>query len=286
MGRGLFGLPQKSLSRGEYGWAQKWHFMVTDERRRELNLDYFREEVGREWETYHSPVPNRQQRVRRQRLKLAVDSVCHLVPSGGSVLDVGCGVGSAAISLSQAGYQVTAVDMVEEMLERGRQSCSQVNWVHSTFGDHVAPRKSFDAILCLGYLEYQERAGKELVRMGRLLKPGGVLLLSVPNTLSGQFALGLTRAYYRLASEPETIPVRHSYTPERLQRHLGMAGYILMDYQWLGGQSFRDVPLSLERPRDFWQHRLRDRFAPEMMTLSRTYRPADTLPETDSQPDG
>lgn len=213
-------------------------------------------------------------------MQLAVDSVCHLVEPGGRILDVGCGTGAAAVALSHAGYQVTAVDMVGGMLERAQRACSQVNWLESNFGDHVAERKSFDAVLSLGYLEYQERAGKEMVRIGRLLKPGGYLLLSVPNTLSGQFGMGLSRAYYRMSAEPEGVAVRHSYTPERLQRHLGMAGYILMDYQWLNGQRAARHPLALDRPRDFWRHRVGERFAPEMLALARTYRKSDTQPVT------
>lgn len=212
-------------------------------------------------------------------MRLAVDTVCHSVPAGGKILDIGCGTGATAVALSQAGYQVTAVDMIGPMIERARRSCSTVNWVQAEFGDKVAPRKSFDAVLSLGYLEYQERAGKEMVRMGRLLKPGGLLLLSVPNTLSGSFGLGLSRAYFRMRAEPENIAVRHSYTPERLQRHLGMAGYILLDYEWLGVGDRGVAPLAKDRSRDFWKHRLSDRFAPEMLALARTYRPEDTRPE-------
>jgi hypothetical protein len=117
-----------------------------------------------------------------------------------------------------------------------------------------------------------------LVRMGRLLKPGGKLVLSVPNTLSAQFGFGIRRAAYRLGKEPEGQMVRHSFTPERLQRLLGMAGYILMDYEWLASDS-GPLALGRDRPRDFWRHRLKDRLKPEMLTLSRTYVKADTAAE-------
>jgi 2-polyprenyl-3-methyl-5-hydroxy-6-metoxy-1,4-benzoquinol methylase len=191
------------------------------------------------------------------------------------VLDVGCGTGPLALALAEKGYRVTAVDLVEAMLEHGRLANPEVNWIHAPFTDSVGERRSFDAVAALGYLEYQERSGKELVRMGRLLKPGGLLILSVPNTLSGQFAFGASRAAFRMGKEPESTMVRHSYTPERLQRQLGMAGYILMDYQWLGPDS-QPVALGQSRERPFWSHRLKNRLKPEMLTLSRTYRKSDT----------
>src|SRR5688500_8118090 len=43
------------------------------------------------------------------------------LPTGGKVLDLGCGRGSVAIRLAQWGYQVTAVDEAAPMLEVARQ---------------------------------------------------------------------------------------------------------------------------------------------------------------------
>lgn len=249
--------------------------MVSDERRLELNREQFSRRVRQQAEAYSSSRPEEWQKLWRVRTASAIDTVRAHLPPGGQVLDVGCGTGALACALAETGYQVTGIDLIEGMVEEGRRQSDKVTWIQAPFADGVVPRASFDVVAALGYLEYQERAGKELVRMGRLLKPGGLLLLSVPNTLSAQFAFGATRALYRFGKEPEEVPVRHSFTPERLQRLLGMAGFILVDYQWLGGQS---VPLALGRQREraFWSHRIAERFQPEMLTLSRTYQPDDT----------
>lgn len=249
--------------------------MVSDERRLQLNREFFGEQVEKQWHAYTVPQPDFQDSVWRARVASARATLGSLLEPGGSVLDVGCGTGPLSLALADAGFQVTAVDLIEGMLARARQTDSRVNWVHAPFSDKIAPKASFDAVVALGFLEYQERAGKELVRMARLLKPGGHLLLSVPNTLSSQFQFGLTRALFRAGKEPERIRVRHSFTPERLQRLLGMAGYILMDYQWIDHNS-PPLALGVTRERPFWEHRVRDRFKPEMLTLSRTYTPSDT----------
>jgi 2-polyprenyl-3-methyl-5-hydroxy-6-metoxy-1,4-benzoquinol methylase len=254
--------------------------MVSDERRLQLNLEHFSREVHRQWQAYRVPRPEAWQKLWRARSASAADTIKALLPVGAAIMDVGCGTGELAIELARSGYQVSAVDLVEEMLSAGRRSCPEVNWIHAPFTDRVAGRRQLDAVVALGYLEYQERAGKELVRMSRLLKPGGLLILSVPNTLSAQFGFGGARAAFRLGKEPERTRVRHSFTPERLQRLLGMAGYIFMDYQWLSADT---PPLALggDRARDFWKHRIRDRLKPEMLTLSRTYLPTDTAPHPD-----
>lgn len=251
--------------------------MVSDERRLELLLEYFGSRAARELETYRTGSPDAEQQLARRRLKLAVQTVCHHFPHGARVLDLGCGAGVGASTLAELGFEVTAVDLVPAVLQRAREGSphAPVHWVEGPFHDKVGKQGSFDVVLSLGFLEYQERAGKELVRMRRMLKPGGLLLLSVPNTLSARFGYGLNRAWYRLAGEPEKIAVRHSFTPERLQRLLGMAGFILLDYSWLP-QGEDDRPLETERSRDLWVHRVKLRTAPEMLTLSRCYRPDDT----------
>lgn len=249
--------------------------MVSDERRLELNLQLFSGQVETAWRAYTDPEPDPRARLWRSRTASALATLRSTLPKGARVLDVGCGTGELARGLDSSGFQVTAVDLVEGMLGRAREVSSAVDWVHAPFTDRIAPKQTFDAIVSLGFLEYQERSGKELVRMHRLLKPGGLLLLSVPNTLSEQFGFGLYRALFRAGKEPETIPVRHSYTPERLQRQLGMAGYILMDYCWLSSVSGEQT-LAQARDRKFWPHRVRDRLQAEMLTLSRSYCPKDT----------
>ncbi len=249
--------------------------MVSDERRLELNRQMFSGQVEKTWRAYTDPDPDPRSRLWRSRTASALATLRSALPQGARVLDIGCGTGEFARGLDSSGFQVTAVDLVEGMLDRAKETSSGVDWVHAPFSDRLAPKQTFDAIASLGYLEYQERSGKELVRMHRLLKPGGLLLLSVPNTLSEQFGFGLHRAFFRAGKEPEGIPIRHSYTPERLQRQLGMAGFILMDYCWLNSGSAEQT-LAQARSRKFWPHRVRDRLQPEMLTLSRSYTPSDT----------
>ena len=250
--------------------------MVSDARRLELLKLHFSQKVEDENRIYTVSNPSSEQILARTRLRLAVQSVCRLVPPGSRILDLGCGCGIAASILAELGYEVTALDLVPQMFEPTKERTDQsIEWLAEAFHNKIAPKGTFDVVLALGFLEYQERAGKELVKMRKLLKPGGLLLLSVPNTLGSQFHFGLKRAFFRAASEPEGTLIRHSFTPERLQRLLGMAGFIFLDYQWLPngeGETYLDP----NRDRDVWKHRVRWRCAPEFLTLSRSYKAGDT----------
>ena len=251
--------------------------MVSDETRLEFNRGYFSREIDRQQRAYRGNDSSPRARLWRARCASAAATLEHALPPGSRILDVGCGTGELAHRLADSGFQVSGVDLVAEMLEQASDVPSEVEWIHAPFSDKLAPRRSFDAVVSLGYLEYQERSGKELVRMHRLLKPGGLLLLSVPNTLSEQFGFGVRRALFRAGKEPAYTPVRHTYTPERLQRQLGMAGFILMDYIWLSSASGEQA-LNRSRERRFWPHRVRDRLKAEMLTLSRSYHPRDITP--------
>lgn len=249
--------------------------MVSDERREQLNYAYFSNQVDRSRRVYTDATPSFQQRLVRHRADRVVATLSHLLAPGARVLDVGCGTGEVGGRLVNAGFEVTGVDLIPGMVEVGRQACPGASWVVAPFGDRAGLKREFDAVVALGYLEYQERAGKELTRMGRLMNPGALLILSVPNTLSSQFGFGAQRILYRVGHEPESVAIRHTFTPERLQRLLGMAGFILMDYVGLRPES-KPEALGIERPRLFWSHRISHRLCPEILALARTYRVGET----------
>src|SRR5690242_6262544 len=52
------------------------------------------------------------------------------LPTGGSVLDAGCGPGLVAEALLRAGHRVTGVDLSAEMIARARARCA-------AFGDRA-----------------------------------------------------------------------------------------------------------------------------------------------------
>src|SRR5512136_2290781 len=74
------------------------------------------------------------------------------LPSGGSVLDVGCGTGRHAIELAKRGYAVTGLDLSAEMLSRAKDAARaahvNVNWIQADATRFSLPKK-YDAAVCL-----------------------------------------------------------------------------------------------------------------------------------------
>jgi 2-polyprenyl-3-methyl-5-hydroxy-6-metoxy-1,4-benzoquinol methylase len=74
------------------------------------------------------------------------------LPSGGSVLDVGCGTGRHSIELARRSYSVTGLDLSREMLARAAASAEaagvSVEWVRSDASRFALPER-YDGAICL-----------------------------------------------------------------------------------------------------------------------------------------
>jgi SAM-dependent methyltransferase len=108
------------------------------------------------------------------------------LPAGASVLDLGCGNGRAALALAGRGYRVEGLDISPSMIEEARAAADALGVdVRFRIGDAVAlphDENELDAVVfaCNG-LGHLTREGKVacLLELRRVLKPGGVALLSL-----------------------------------------------------------------------------------------------------------
>jgi SAM-dependent methyltransferase len=146
--------------------------------------------------------------------------------AGDRVLDVATGTGNAALAAARCDCEVTGIDYVPGLLERGRaRAAAEGLEVAFAEGDaeHLAfPDASFDAVLsCLGvmFTPDQERAAAELVRVCR---PGGTIALA--NWTPSSFVGGIFRTVSKHIPPPAGVrPPGLWGTEERLRELLGGA---------------------------------------------------------------
>lgn len=109
---------------------------------------------------------------------------------GGNVLDIGCGPGIMTEDLLKRNCRVWNIDISESMVEKARQKMQFTEAgerAHFMVGDIEKLQfedKYFDAVLCVGVLEYLSDDRIALKEIARVLKPGGSAIFTVPNMAS------------------------------------------------------------------------------------------------------
>ena len=109
------------------------------------------------------------------------EDVAAAAPTGGMVLDAGCGSGRLAVLIARRrpDLQVRGVDLERGMVEVATQRAEQENLasrVHFTVGDLAdlpLPDDSVDLIVSTASLHHWADVGAVIASLGRVLRPGG-----------------------------------------------------------------------------------------------------------------
>jgi 2-polyprenyl-6-hydroxyphenyl methylase/3-demethylubiquinone-9 3-methyltransferase len=98
-------------------------------------------------------------------------------------LDVGCGTGIFSQYLARKGWNVTAIDASPEMIEEAKnyELENRIDFRTCVIENFDEAPNSFDLILCLSMLEYIEDDEAAIQKFCEWLKPGGLIVVSVPN---------------------------------------------------------------------------------------------------------
>jgi SAM-dependent methyltransferase len=158
------------------------------------------------------------------------------LPRGAKILDAPCGDGEVSIGLAKLGFEVSAVDMVDELLPEARTALDGRFRLADMTRPLPWPDASFDLIACIEGIEHLEDAFAFLREMHRLLKPGGILLVTTPNVISLRsrmrfFGSGFYNCDPRPLDESARHPLHHIglRTFPELRYLLHTSGFRLID---------------------------------------------------------
>ena len=120
--------------------------------------------------------------------------------SGKEVLDAGCGTGEKACYFSYYGADVTAIDLCESSLRKGRELAEKfglkINFINCDIAK-FKPGKGFDHVFCLGVLHHNREPYMLFRALTGLCNPGGTLTLGLYNRY-GRFTHRTRRMWIRL----------------------------------------------------------------------------------------
>ncbi len=167
-------------------------------------------------------------RIREQRVYELFDK------PGGTVLDIGCGPGITVHHLVGQRCRFYGVDLSEEMISECRRRFSHLSTARFSVGriEQIEfPDGCFDAVLCMGVVEYLDDDLPAIREMARVLKPGGTLIVTLPNRASPfriwrrwvfRPIVRVLRAFFRRG--PRKGIVHREYAPAQYGRLLGEYG--------------------------------------------------------------
>jgi SAM-dependent methyltransferase len=97
----------------------------------------------------------------------------------GRLLDVGCGRGDLASWFAQRGWSVAGVEPAEDAVRQAKARGIEMH--HGTLDDAPWPPSSFDAVTFNHALEHVPDPQLTLRQAATIVRPGGLVVVSVPN---------------------------------------------------------------------------------------------------------
>ncbi len=162
--------------------------------------------------------------------------LAELGPLPRPALDVGCGDGQFATTVwgSGRGRLEAGVDFDETMLAEARERGAYDAVVRADAVRLPFPEASFGSVVCNSVLEHLPPLEAVLSEMGRVLRPGGLLAVTVPTDrlndglagyrlLRAIGAAGAARRYQAWFTRVQRH--HHMYSPEEWQRRIEEAGF-------------------------------------------------------------
>lgn len=116
-------------------------------------------------------------------------------PAGGSALDAGCGTGFQSALLTELGWDAHGIDVSAGLLAVARRRLPAASFALASVETLPYPDARFDAVVCCGStLSFVDDPARALAEMGRVLRPGGRLLLDCEHRPSLDLAWTLASA--------------------------------------------------------------------------------------------
>lgn len=151
------------------------------------------------------------------------------------VLDVGCGGGLLAESLSRAGATVMGIDLAPGMIDVARlhaaESALSIDYRVAAAEDVArSPPAAFSLVTCMEMLEHVPQPESVVATLAGLVRPGGALIVSTLNRNLRSFLLAIVAGEYLLNLIPRgTHEYERLIRPAELARWARAAGLTLRE---------------------------------------------------------
>jgi 2-polyprenyl-6-hydroxyphenyl methylase/3-demethylubiquinone-9 3-methyltransferase len=166
--------------------------------------------------------------------------------TGLTAIDIGCGGGLIAEPLTRLGAKVTAIDPSERNIAIAKGHAEPqglaIDYRAVRVEDLADAGETFDLVTCLEVVEHVPDVGLFLKECGKVVRPGGLIVLSTINRTMKAWALAVVGAEYILRWLPRgTHQWERFITPDELATHCIDAGLSNTRFEGMVYNPLRDV---------------------------------------------
>ena len=184
---------------------------------------------------------------RKNREPVFRDAFAHLhrqKPNGGSVLDIGCGIGTFLAVCRKGGWDVTGVEPSSIACEVAKREYG-LDLINAPFSSTLFQGKKFDAVFAAQVLHHLEDPVAFVEDIDRVLADDGILMLRTPNLIPLEASLFLQGL---LGQEKEFFcgPALYTFHPDTLTLLFRRLGY--REITFVNSRPYLEMPTATWQP--------------------------------------
>ena len=151
------------------------------------------------------------------------------LPSKAKIIDGGCGLGDWVIGFSNEGYDVVGMDISKPTVNQLKRIFPDEKFEFGDIRQTVYPNNHFDAYYSWGVFEHFEAGPGDCLREAfRILKPGGLLFITVPldnlrQSIIGTFAKAISSKFGERFYQ-------YRFTRSELARDISLSGFEIISF--------------------------------------------------------
>jgi 2-polyprenyl-3-methyl-5-hydroxy-6-metoxy-1,4-benzoquinol methylase len=202
-------------------------------------------ELGEYWQTaFWTDEEITKRKNRAPVFRAAFELLRQAKPAGGSVLDIGCGIGTFLAICRNGGWDVTGVEPSPVACEVARREYG-LELISEPFASERFPGPKFDAVFAAQVLHHLPDPLAFLMEADRVLADDGLLMLRTPNLIPLELSLLLQRLLGRKQGFfcGPALYVFHPHTLTHLFRRLGYR-----DVTFVNSRPYLEAPELVRQP--------------------------------------
>ncbi len=168
--------------------------------------------------------------------------------AGLAAIDIGCGAGLMTEPMARMGAAVTGIDAAAENIAVAQTHAAAgglaIVYECTSVEALAATGTTADIVTCFEVVEHVADRASFLAALARLVRPGGLVVMSTPNRTAASWAVVIAGAEYLARAIPRgTHDWQRFVTPGELTAELAAAGLTVTDTTGLGWRPDRGFHL-------------------------------------------